>query len=99
MRKAQNALASNDSRTFYRELQASLWKVSGDYCGLPPSEQNKVRIQEVLRHKQTPNEIIGNLIAVQQECDWALYTTDDSDDSVKDELLEKSTVLVNYFRK
>lgn len=99
LRKAQNALANNDSRTFYKELQASLWKVSGDYCGLPPSQQNKVRIQEVLRQKQTPDEIIGNLIAVQQECDWALYTTDNSDDSVKETLFEKSTVLVNYFRK
>lgn len=99
LQKAQEALVYNDSGRFYRELQAALWKVTGDYCGLPPSEQTKLRIQEVLRKKQVPEEIISKLIEVQQECDWALYTTGANNESEKEGLLEKGTALVNYFRE
>jgi hypothetical protein len=71
---ARLALQYNRQQTFYHEVQQVLWQVVSDSYRVLPSKMNKYHITELLTEKEVPAETIRNLLAVLDECEWALYT-------------------------
>lgn len=80
---ARDALQQGNKRLFCQEIQQSLWKVIADKCLVTPSALNKQNIAQVLSSKGIPAETIQGLVAVLNECEWALYTPGEQVDDMK----------------
>lgn len=90
---ARMALQYHRQKAFYHEMQKALWQFIGENYQLLPSKMNKHYIVKVLTEKQVPAETISNLLAILDECEWALYTPGQSVSSME-ELIGKSEGLL-----
>ncbi|WP_166437037.1 BatD family protein [Niastella caeni] len=75
---AKLALLHQHQQAFYHEVQQALWQVVADTYQVLPSKMNKHHITQLLAGKGMPAETIHNFSAILDECEWALYTPDQS---------------------
>lgn len=75
---ARQALQNNQQQAFYREVQQALWQVVADKWQVLPSKMNRYYTTRLLAEKEVPTETIRNFSAILDECEWALYTPDQS---------------------
>jgi hypothetical protein len=75
---ANLALQNQRPQAFYYEVQQALWAVVADTYKVLPSKMNKYHITQLLAEKGVPAETILNFSGVLDECEWALYTPDQS---------------------
>lgn len=71
---ARQALYASDKKKFYTEIQRVLWKTVADKCQTAPSGLNKQNIVTHLRGCKLPEDTIGELQYILNECEWAVYT-------------------------
>jgi hypothetical protein len=71
-------LQINQQQVFYSEVQQALWKVVADNWQVLPSKMNRYHTTRLLAEKGVPAGTISNFSAVLDECEWALYTPDQS---------------------
>ncbi|AEW02848.1 hypothetical protein A4D02_02360 [Niastella koreensis] len=93
LKNAKLALQANQPPIFYREVQQALWQTVRDTWQVLPSKLNKYHTTQLLADKGVPAETIRNFSAVLDECEWALYTPDQSINSME-ALLEKAEGLL-----
>lgn len=75
---ANIALQNERPQAFYYEVQQALWLAVADKYKVLPSKMNKHHITQLLAEKGVPAETIHAFSAVLDECEWALYTPDQS---------------------
>lgn len=75
---AKAALLQGIQPAFFNELQKVLWKVVAEACNVLPSALNKHNVASTLAAKGIEPFIIQSLVAVLDECEWTLYTPDQS---------------------
>ncbi len=78
LKNAKQALQMNQQQVFYREVQQALWQTVRDTWQVLPSKLNKYHTAQLLDEKGVPADTIRNFSAVLDECEWALYTPDQS---------------------
>jgi len=78
LKNAKQALQLNQQQVFYREVQQALWQTVRDTWQVLPSKLNKYHTTHLLAEKGVPAGTIHNFSAVLDECEWALYTPDQS---------------------
>ena len=78
LKNAKQALQMNQQQVFYREVQQALWQTVRDTWQVLPSKLNKYHTTQLLAEKGVPADTIRNFSAVLDECEWALYTPDQS---------------------
>ena len=93
LKNAKQALQMDQPSVFYREVQQALWQTVRDTWQVLPSKLNKYHTTQLLAEKGVPAETIRNFSAVLDECEWALYTPDQSVKSME-ALLEKAEGLL-----
>jgi len=70
---AKTALHSENTISFYHELEKSIWKSIADSCAVLPSALNKQNVSSALASKGIDSQTIQSLKEVLNECEWALY--------------------------
>ncbi|OQP67018.1 hypothetical protein A3860_01265 [Niastella vici] len=90
---ARLALQYHRQQAFYHDVQQAIWQVIAENYQLLPSKMNKHYIVQVLTEKQVPAATIHNLLAILDECEWALYTPGQSVSSME-ELASKTEGLL-----
>jgi len=78
LKSAKLAFQLNQQQIFYREVQQALWQTVRDTWQVLPSKLNKYHTTQLLAEKGVPADTIRNFSAVLDECEWALYTPDQS---------------------
>jgi hypothetical protein len=58
---------------FYQQLQNALWNVTAQAAGVLPSDLNKKNVSDALLEKGVSQQVIDELLALLNECEWALY--------------------------
>ena len=58
---------------FYQQLQNALWNVTAQAAGVLPSDLNKKNVSDALQKKGVAPQVIDELLALLNECEWALY--------------------------
>lgn len=91
---AKLALQNQRQQAFYYEVQQALWTVVGDTYQVLPSKMNKHHTTQLLAEKGVSAGTIHQFSAVLDECEWALYTPDQSVTSMET-LLGKAEVVLN----
>jgi hypothetical protein len=90
---AKQALQQNQQQAFYREVQQALWRVVADNWQVLPSKMNRYYTTRLLAEKGIPAATIQNFSAILDECEWALYTPDQSIHSME-ALIDKAEGLL-----
>jgi hypothetical protein len=90
---AKQALQNNQQQAFYREVEQALWQVVADNWQVLPSKMNRYYTTRLLSEKGVPPETIQHFSAILDECEWALYTPDQSIHSME-VLMDKAEGLV-----
>lgn len=80
---ARLALQYHRQQAFYHEVQQALWQVVGDAYKVLPSKMNKYHISQLLSEKGVPGDTVRSLLAILDECEWALYTPGQSVNSME----------------
>jgi hypothetical protein len=93
LKNAKLALQMNQQQVFYREVQQALWQTVRDTWQVLPSKLNKYHTAQLLTEKGVPADTIHNFSAVLDECEWALYTPDQSINSME-ALMDKAEGLL-----
>ena len=93
LKDAKQALRLNQQQVFYREVQQAVWQTVRDTWQVLPSKLNKYHTAQLLAEKGVPADTIRNFSAVLDECEWALYTPDQSIHSME-ALMEKAERLL-----
>lgn len=93
LKNARLALQLNQQQMFYREVQQALWQTVRDTWQVLPSKLNKYHTTHLLAEKGVPADTIRNFSAVLDECEWALYTPDQSIHSME-ALMDKAEGLL-----
>jgi hypothetical protein len=93
LKNAKLALQLNQQQVFYREVQQALWQMVRDTWQVLPSKLNKYLTAQLLAEKGVPADTIRNFSAVLDECEWALYTPDQSIHSME-ALMDKAEGLL-----
>jgi hypothetical protein len=93
LKNAKLALQLNQQQIFYREVQQALWQTVRDTWKVLPSKLNKYHTAQLLAEKGVPADTIRNFSAVLDECEWALYTPDQSIKSME-ALMDKAEGLL-----
>ena len=75
---ARAALQAGNAKLFYHEVEETLWSVTAEKCDVLPSVLNKETVKFRLAGKGVSPELIRDLSAILDECEWALYTPDQS---------------------
>ncbi|OQP50704.1 hypothetical protein A4H97_02375 [Niastella yeongjuensis] len=83
LKNAKLALEGNQQQVFYREVQQALWQTVRDNWQVLPSKLNRYHTTQLLTEKGVPADTIHNFSAVLDECEWALYTPDQSTKSME----------------
>jgi hypothetical protein len=96
LKNAKLALQLNQQQVFYREVQQALWQTVRDNWQVLPSKLNKYHTAGLLAEKGVSADTIRNFSAVLDECEWALYTPDQSIKSME-ALMDKAEVLLREF--
>jgi BatD DUF11 like domain len=89
LQRASAALEQANQPAFYHEVQDTLWNVVADKCKVLPSALNKQNIAGQLSIRGISPAVIQNLVSVLDECEWTLYTPDQSLHDMK-QLLDKA---------
>jgi hypothetical protein len=71
---ARQALLKDAHEAFYFEIQQLLWKILASKFYLASANISKKQLAVQLAAKQVPGPVIEKLLAILQECEWALYT-------------------------
>jgi len=88
------ALINGDILAFYQELARALWIATADYCQVQPSAVNKRNIAAVLGSRGIDEATINDLLAVLNECEWALYAPE-HEISNAEAALQKATAVTD----
>ncbi|HUP11528.1 MAG TPA: hypothetical protein VM187_04935, partial [Niastella sp.] len=91
--KARLAIQYQQAPVFYHEVEQALWQVVANNWKVLPSKMNRHHITHLLGQHQVPAETIQCFSAILNECEWALYTPDQTVNSME-AMVEKAERLL-----
>lgn len=83
LKKAAACMKSGQREKFYDEMLVALWGYVGAKLNIPTSELNRQNVAERLSEAGASDEVIGELVSVIDDCEFAKYAPQAGEDELK----------------
>lgn len=94
LRKAAVCMKSGDREKFYDEMLSALWGYVSHKLNIPTSELNRENVAARLSEAGASEDVIKNLVAVLDDCEFAKYAPQSGNDELK-EVYRRGAEVIN----
>lgn len=93
LKQAKEFMSNNDSNKFYAEILKALWGYLSDKLSIPVSELNKENISIELMKYGSDEQVVTDLIAILDKCEFAQYAPELSGSNMSEIYDETSEIM------
>lgn len=93
LKKAMACITAKNEEGFYDEMLKAVWGYLADKLKLPTSELNRENVSAILKEHDIPDESVGRLLNLLDECEFAKYSPASSRKPMQDVYDEGADVL------
>lgn len=93
LKQAKEFMSANDSNKFYAEILKALWGYLSDKLSIPVSELNKENISIELMKYGSDEQVVTDLIAILDKCEFAQYAPELSGSNMSEIYDETSEIM------
>ncbi len=94
LKKAASCIKAGDRERFYDEMLVALWGYVSAKLNIPTSELNRQNVAQRLTDAGASEEVVNNLVAVIDDCEFAKYAPGSGEDELK-HVYDRGTEVIN----
>ncbi len=94
LKKAASCMKAGDRERFYDEMLVALWGYVSAKLNIPTSELNRQNVAQRLSEAGASDDVVNNLVAVIDDCEFAKYAPGSGDDELK-HVYDRGTEVIN----
>lgn len=94
LKKAAACMKAGDREHFYDEMLVALWGYVSAKLNIPTSELNRQNVAQSLTEAGASEEVVNNLVAVIDDCEFAKYAPVSGEDELK-HVYERGAEVIN----